>query len=104
MLNSLDMLMNSKASNPDGVPMNLVKDAVNFIVKPLAMIFNASLAQQGIFRNIWKLLKNTPIFKSRARNEKNNYRPILFAPFSLYLKKLCVINYLTSFFLIEKKQ
>ena len=31
MLNSLDMLKNSKASNPDGVPTNLVKDAVNFI-------------------------------------------------------------------------
>ena len=47
------------------------QDATKIIAKPLAMIFNASLAQ-GIFPNIWKLAKITPIFKSGARNKKNN--------------------------------
>ena len=65
MLNSLNMLKNDKAPGPDGIPTNLVKDATKFAAKPLAMIFNASLAQ-GIFPNIWKLAKITTIFKSGA--------------------------------------
>ena len=56
MLTSLNMLKNGKAPGPDGGPTNLVKDAANFIAKPLMMIFNASL-KQGIFPNIWKLAK-----------------------------------------------
>ena len=75
MLTSLSMLKIGKAPGPDGVPTNLVKDAASFIAKPLKMIFNASL-KQGIFPNIWKLAKITPIYKSGARNEENNYRPI----------------------------
>ena len=75
MLRSLKMLKSGKAPGPDGVPTNLVKDATTFIAKPLAMIFNASLAK-GIVPNVWKLAKITPIFKAGARNEKNNYRPI----------------------------
>lgn len=75
MLRSLKMLKNGKAPGPDGIPTNLVKDAAKFIAKPLAMIFNASLAK-GIVPNVWKLAKITPIFKTGARNEKNNYKPI----------------------------
>ena len=72
---SLKMLKSGKAPGPDGVPNNLLKDATKFIAKPLAMIFNASLAT-GIVPNVWKLAKITSIFKTGARNEKNNYRPI----------------------------
>ena len=61
--------------SPDGVPTNLVKDAANFIAKPLMMISNASL-KLGIFPNIWKLAKIIPIYKSGARNKENNYGPI----------------------------
>ena len=75
MLTSLHMLKNGKAPSPDGVPTNLVEDAANFIAKPWMMIFNASL-KQGIFPNIWKLAQITPIYKSGARNEENDYRPI----------------------------
>ena len=56
MLRSLKMLKSGKAPGPDGVPTNLVKDAAKFIAKPLAMIFNASLAK-GIVPNVWKLAK-----------------------------------------------
>ena len=75
MLTSLNMLKNGKARGLDGVPTNLVKDAAQFIAKPLMMIFNASLKQQ-IIPNIWKLEKITLVYKSRARNEENNHRPI----------------------------
>ena len=51
MLKSLKMLKSGKAPNPDSVPTNLVKDAAILIAKPLAMIFNASLAK-GIVPNV----------------------------------------------------
>ena len=76
MLSSLIMLRGGKAPDHDGVPTNLVKDEAKSIAKPLMMIFITSLAK-GIVLNVWKLVKITPIFKSGARNEKNNYRPIL---------------------------
>ena len=76
MLTSLNMLKNGKAPIPDGFRTNLIKDASNFIAKPLMVILNASLKQE-IFPNIWKLAKITPIYKSGARrNEENNYKPI----------------------------
>ena len=39
------------------------------------MIFNTSL-KFGIFLDIWKLAKVSPIVKTGERNNKNNYRPI----------------------------
>ena len=100
MLRSLKMLKSGKAPGPDGVPTNLVKDAAKFIAKPLSMIFSASLAK-GIVPDVWKLAKIIPIFKTRAQNEKNNYRPISVIPFSAKLfEKFCMISYPISFFLI----
>ena len=39
------------------------------------MIFNSSLTK-GVFPDIWKVAKVTPIFKSGSRSDANNYRPI----------------------------
>ena len=102
MLTSLNMLKNGKAPGPDGVPTNLVKDAANFIAKPLMMIFNASL-KQGIFPNIWKLAKITPVFKSGAGNEENNYRPISVLSFFAKLFEKVVNDQLSDFLLSNRK-
>ena len=83
MLTSLMILKCGKAPGRDGVPTNLVRDAAKSIAKPLMMIFNASLPK-GLVPNALKLTKITPIFKSGARNEKNNYRPI--SVFSVFAK------------------
>ena len=102
MLTSLNMLKNGKAPGPDGVPTHLVKDAANFIAKPLMMIFNASL-KQGIFPNIWKLAKITPMYKSGARSEENNYRPIsVLSVFSKLFEKV-VHDQLSDFLLSTRK-
>ena len=102
MLTSLNMLKNGKAPGPDGVPTNLVKDAANFIAKPLMMIFNASL-KQGILPNIWKLAKIPPIYKSGARNEKNYHRPIsVLSGFSRLFEK--VVHDQSSDFLLSTRK
>ena len=73
--NSIKQLKNGKEPGPDKVPTKLIKDAGEGICKPLAMIFNASF-RHGIFPDIWKLARVTPIFKSGSRCDANNCRPI----------------------------
>ena len=106
MLTSLNMLKNGKAPDPDRVPTKLVKHAANFIAKPLIgaliMIFNASL-KQGIFPNIWKVAKITPIYKSGARNEENNYRPNSVLSVSSKLFEKVVHDQLSDFLLSNRK-
>ena len=52
------------------------------------MIFNSSL-RKGVFPDIWKVAKVTPIFKSGSRSEANNYRPIsVVSVFSRILEKI----------------
>ncbi len=53
---------NGKVPGPDKIPTMLIKDAVDQINKPLTMVFNLSL-QKGIFPDVWKLARVTPIFK-----------------------------------------
>ena len=79
MLKSLMMLKGWKVPGSDGVPTKLVKDAAKTIAKPLMMKLNAPLAN-WIVPNVWKLSKVTPLVKSGARNEKNNYRLISVLP------------------------
>ena len=90
MLRSLKMLKSGKASGRNGVPTNLVKDAMKFIAKPLTMIFNASLAM-GIVPNVWKL---------ELEMKKIVTGQFLFSQFlQNYLKRLCMTSYPISFFL-----
>ena len=43
------------------IPVKILKDAINLLSKPLTLIYNASL-ERGIFPQIWKLARVTPIF------------------------------------------
>ena len=81
-------LKNSKSPGPDNIPTKLLKDAIEYICQPLAMIFNASL-ETGIFPDIWKLARVTPIYKSGQTSNLSNYRPIsVLSVLSRLLEKL----------------
>ena len=87
-LNSIKQLKNGKAPGPDKIPTMPIKDAGEVICEPLAMIFNSSL-RHGIFPDIWKLARITPIFKSGSRSDANNYRPIsVISVFSRILERI----------------
>ena len=74
-LNAIRQLKNGKAPGPDKISTTLIKDAADVIWKPLTMVFNSSL-KYGIFPDIWKLARVTPVFKAGSRKDANNYRPI----------------------------
>ena len=65
----------TKAPGLDKLPATLVKLAAPYIAKPLAKIFNQSLLT-GIFPSDWKEAKVFPVYKSGAKSNMNNYRPI----------------------------
>ena len=64
-LNAIKQLKNGKATGPDKISTTLIKDAADFIWKPLTMTFNSSL-KYGAFQDIWKLAKVTR-FLNQAR-------------------------------------
>ena len=68
-------LKNSKSPGPDKIPSKLLKDAIEYICHPLAMIFNASL-ETWIFPDRWRLARGTPIYKSGQKFNLSNYRLI----------------------------
>ena len=85
---AIKQLKNGKAPGPDKIPIILIKDAVDLISKPLTLIFNSSL-WKGIFPDVWKLARVTPIFKSGSESEANNYRPIsVISVFSRILERI----------------
>ena len=86
--NAIRKLMNGKASGPDGVPTTIIKDVRDLITKPLTMIFNSSL-MNGVFPDIWKIARIIPTFKSGAKKDVNNYRPIsVISVFSRILERI----------------
>ena len=74
-MNAINQLKIGKASGSDKITITLVHNASKFIAHPLMLIYNSSLAN-GVFSDIWKLAKVTPIYKSGPKTDVNNYGPI----------------------------
>ena len=67
---------------------SFVKNIIHLVVQPSTYICNLSFAT-GIFPDAMKIAKVTPIYKTGAKDEFNNHRPILLLPqFSKILEKL----------------
>ena len=71
----IERLPNKKSSGYDNIDNILLKAIKNELVVLLSMIFNKSI-NQGIFPTCMKLAEVVPLFKSKDRSEKSNYRPI----------------------------
>ena len=68
-------LANKKSSGYDGISNILLKEILPVILDQLVDIFNMSL-QSGQFSNCMKHADVTPLFKSKFKQERNNYQPI----------------------------
>ena len=64
-----------KSTRPNSIPTKVMKHIKDVISAPLAKLTNRSFLN-GVFPNILKIAKVTPIFKSESRVACNNYRPI----------------------------
>lgn len=70
--------------------MVIIKEVIDFIVRPLTYICNLSF-QRGVFPNNMKSAKVIPIFKNGDKHYMDNYRPVSLLPqFSKILEKLFV--------------
>lgn len=67
--------LKSVAPGLDGVTTEVLKVAADYIAAPLCNIINLSLSQ-GVFLDLLKSAKVTPIHKGGSINNLNNYRPV----------------------------
>ena len=78
-LKQLSKLKVTKALGLDGITARLSKDAAPVIAKPITYLVNLTIST-GLIPAEWKNARVTPIFKSGARNDVNNYQPISVLP------------------------
>ena len=64
-----------KSAGTDKISVKLIQAAGRTILNSLKNIFNLSL-NTGIFPDVWKIARVTPIFKSDDKTDCGNYRPI----------------------------
>ena len=84
------------AAGFDNINMNLVKESISLIIKPLTHIFNLSLSS-GIVPHQMKIARVIPLFKSGDKSTFTNYRPISILPaFSKILERI-VYNRILSY-------
>ena len=65
----------NKASGPNSIPSNLMKEFNAYLVEPLKLIINKSLTE-GTFPSILKTAHICPIYKKSDKTKCVNYRPI----------------------------
>lgn len=97
----------NKASGIDGISSRILKISASVIAPFLTSIFNHSITT-GIFPNDWKIARITPIFKSEAKDQMTNYRPIsVISVVAKIAEKLIhnqIYNYLHDFNLLTNCQ
>ena len=88
--------MKNCAPGPDGIPADIIKLSMDFILPILTHVINLSF-QQGVFPSEMKHAKVIPLFKSGDKTKVNNYRPIsLLLGFSKIIEK-CMASRLIEF-------
>ena len=72
---TIKLLKPKTSTGPDDISSWLLKQINKSICKPLSILINKSM-ENGQFPNNLKIAKIVPIYKSKAKDELNNYRPI----------------------------
>ena len=100
-------LNKNKATGPNSFPISILKENIEILAEPIAIILNLSF-QSGVFPDKLKIAKVIPVYKKGDMTSSSNYRPIsLLSIFSKIFEK-CVHKRLYSFLLkfniLYKKQ
>ena len=81
----------------DTIPVKTFKSISIYIIDPLTKLINSSFSS-GIFPDIFKIARITPIFKKGNRNIRDNYRPISSLPFISKIFERLMTNRIVNFF------
>ena len=74
-LNIISKLGSNKASGPNSIPTNLLKEFSTLLAYPIKIIINKSLTE-GTFPSLFKVAQICPIYKKSDKSKCVNYRPI----------------------------
>ena len=100
-------LKNKNSSRHDGMSNRILKGITESITEPLSIIFNKSI-EECVFSTEMKKADTVPLYKSKAKDDKNIYRPIsLLLTVSKLLEKIMysrTYNFLTKFNQIYNSQ
>ena len=72
---SIFNLDSGKSCGPDEIHPRMLKELIDHIVEPIALIMNKTL-EKGTLPEDWKKAHISPIYKKGARDDAANYRPI----------------------------
>jgi hypothetical protein len=84
----------------DEISTKLLKEIKNEIINPITLIVNQSLST-GIFPDLLKIGKISPIFKKDDKTQINNYRPISILPAISKVFEKVIFNQLHEHFISE---
>ena len=88
---TLNKMKTSHGSGHDGIASFYLKIAMPVVGGSLCDLFNKSLFA-GKFPEDWKIARIAPIFKSGAKDDRSNYRPISVLPFMSRLFEKLIFN------------
>ena len=84
-----------KSVGPNGVHPRLLKELSNHLCKPLARLFNNSLAV-GELPKEWKQGRVSAIFKKGNRENAGNYRPVSLTSIICKCMEQCVKDHIVN--------
>ena len=88
---TLNKMKTSHGSGHDGIASFYLKIALPVVGRSLCDLFHKSLFA-GKFPEDWKIARIAPIFKSGAKDDRSNYRPISVLPFISRLFEKLIFN------------
>ena len=94
---ALRELIANKATGVYGISSRLLKDGADVLAYPLTFLFNLSV-QQCKIPGEWKKAKVMPLYKSGAKSDPKNFRPISVLPVVSKVYERLVHNQLASYF------
>ena len=72
---AIDALKEQSAAGPDGIPIRILKELRDELVRPLTKLFKESF-ESGKIPEDWREAIISPIFKKGSKAKPENYRPV----------------------------
>ena len=99
--NKINNMKENKSQGVDGIAPKILKETVEKMCKPIALLFNMSL-QEGIVPFEWKEANIIPLFKKGSRNKSVNYRLVSLTSVLCKVLETIIRDHKTDFLIKHK--